>query len=97
MITTQQQIIEIVNRHAMKAQQSQYDRRVTISAVAAVRKVVMSISTDLPQADYTRETIDQLSELLSDYYDPDGEYTSGKGTVGDLVYEIKRHLEPKGS
>ena len=47
MTSLQQQIIEIVNRHALKAQQSQYDRRVTISAVAAVRKVVMSVSTDL--------------------------------------------------
>jgi hypothetical protein len=96
MTSLQQQIIEIVNRHALKAQQSQYDRRVTISAVAAVRKVVMSVSTDLLPSDYRREIIAQLSELLSDYYDPDGEYTSGKGTVGDLVYEIKVSLEPDG-
>jgi hypothetical protein len=96
MSSLQQEIIEIVDRHALKAQQSQYDRRVTISAVAAVRQVVMSIFTALPQSNYNREVIDQLSALLSDYYDPDGEYTSGKGTVGDLVYEIKCYLEPKG-
>ncbi|WP_093975680.1 hypothetical protein [Boseongicola aestuarii] len=72
----------------MKAANSEYDRAVCRLAVAAARKTVWDCldGTD-PNVD-EKMLVQKLLDLHASYYDPDGEYTSGKGTIGDLIADI---------
>lgn len=82
-------LLEIVNAHAVKASNSQYDQGVCVLAISTARKTIMSIPTDLPPADYQEQVLQSLTALFETYHDPDGEYTSGKGVIGSLIDDIR--------
>ena len=81
-------IMAIIDMHARKAQASQYDRSVAIAAIAAARDAVQTVAADLAPTDYSSEVWQKLNTLMQTYHDPDGEYTSGKGVIGDLAFDI---------
>lgn len=85
-------ILDLVDIHAQKARTSQYDRDVCILAISAARDVVLSISSELSAHSFKASVLKQLSELLESYYDPDGEYTSGKSVIGSLLDDIRSSM-----
>jgi hypothetical protein len=87
-IETQTKIQKVLDAHALKAAASEYDRSVCIIAVAAARKTVWDYFEST--GPYVKEEMlfQRLLDLHASYYDPDGEYTSGKGIIGDLIADI---------
>ena len=82
-------VMAVIADHATKAQASQYDRGVAITAVASARRTVESLSLQQADADSHRQTIlDALNALRTDYNDPDGLYTNGKGVLGSLIDDV---------
>ncbi len=84
----QSAILEIIEEHALMAQQSEYDRTVCILAISNARKLIQSISITSTSEEYLSEVIKQLSDFQQNYHDPDGQYTSGKGTIGALLGDL---------
>ena len=82
-------ILATVAKHAVAAQASQYDRSVSITAVAAARSIVEEISPDNPSQDYGDRVLSALRSLHQTYNDPDGEYTNGRGVVGSLLGDVE--------
>ena len=89
-------VYDLITEHAQKAHMSEYDRSVAILAMAAVRDVAEVISPSLSDKDYSEQIIAAMSELMDSYYDPDGEFTSGKSVIGsfltDLHISLKRYI-----
>ncbi|MBT8141592.1 MAG: hypothetical protein HKN88_00235 [Gammaproteobacteria bacterium] len=90
----QKNIQQILKEHALKAQRSEYDRSVCISAVSKARKLIESIAETSDPNEYRKVLIDKLTDFQQNYYDPDGQYTSGKGVLGDLLGDIITALKP---
>lgn len=88
-------ISKILNARSLKAAQSQYDRTVCISAVRAARDVFESVPIDGTAAEYGQAVAAALGELQDTYNDPDGEYTSGKGPIGDVYHDVSSLLDSR--
>ncbi len=82
----QEQIYKLLEEHAIKAQQSEYDRSVCILAISRARKLIQSIPVS--SKEYHSEIIKQLSTFQQNYQDPDGKFTSGKGVIGALLGDL---------
>jgi len=96
-LETQTRIQKVLDAHALKAAASEYDRSVCIIAVAAARKTVWEyLENTGPYVD-EEALLQRLLDLHASYYDPDGEYTSGKGTIGDLIADICAALKESDS
>jgi hypothetical protein len=90
----QKKIVQaVIERHAQKARESEYDRTVAIAAISASREVVSAVPGDLQGRDYAARILSQLHQLAASYYDPDGEYTSGKGVIGALLSDLQVALK----
>lgn len=83
----------VFEARAIAAQQSQYDRRVCVRAVGAARDVFERVDIKGTSEAYGRTVLLALEPFYDDYNDSDGEYTSGKGSVGDVYYDICRLLD----
>ena len=83
---------DLLDVHAGKAAQSEYDRTVSITAISAARKTIADVSASLPDGLYAALVLEKLRDLASGYHDPDGEYTSGKGVLGDLLGDLEAAL-----
>ncbi len=83
------EVLEIVDAHAVKAANSQYDQGVCVNAISVARKTIMAVPADLSPGDYKAQLLQDLTALFVDYHDPDGEYTSGKGVIGSLLDDIR--------
>ena len=81
-------ILAIIDLHAKKACESEYDRAVGIYAIGTARDVVLAIPVEPPAALYRDRVLAKLQELMADYHDPDGVYTSGKGVIGSLIGDL---------
>ncbi len=88
MVSMQNQIEAIIDVHAQKARDSQYDRSVAISAIAAARAAVKEMLAGLPDEHLRDQVLARLLELKSAYHDPDGVYTNGKGVIGALIDDM---------
>ncbi len=89
-MTHQQEIVRaLINKHAQKASESEYDRSVAISAISASRDIIQAVPTDLNGEEYAACLLSELEKLLAGYHDPDGEYTSGKGVIGALLNDLQ--------
>ena len=89
-MTNQQKIVcELINKHAQKARESEYDRTVAISAISASREVIRAVPSDLNREEYAASLLAEIQKLLAGYHDPDGEYTSGKGVIGALLDDLQ--------
>ncbi|MBT6275454.1 MAG: hypothetical protein HOI95_15120 [Chromatiales bacterium] len=74
-----------LQRHALSAQSSEYDRSVVISAIAPARAVINAVAVEGSAYDYGQQVITALDSLRDGYNDPDGEYTNGRGPLGSLA------------
>ena len=90
----QETLFEVLKKHALKAQGSEYDRSVCILAISKARELILSIPTTMEPEDYRSEIITQVSNFQQNYHDSDGQYTSGKGVLGDLLGDILNVLKP---
>lgn len=81
-----------VEKHALAAQSSQYDSAVAITAVARARKVIANVFEGSNSKNPRVEILANLLELHSNYNDTDGEYTNGKGVLGNLIADIEIEL-----
>lgn len=90
-----EKIQDVLNTHAQKAAASEYDRAVCISAIAATRNAICEfLESAGPQIDADM-LMQKLQALHAGYHDPDGQYTSGKGVIGDLIADIGVILKQK--
>ena len=71
-----------------QAAESQYDRKVCVLAVGTARDVFMRVPIEGTATEHGQAVLKALEPLCDNYNDPDGEYTSGKGSIGDVFYDI---------
>jgi hypothetical protein len=83
-----QEILRVVKSHAISAQASQYDRRVAVTAIGAVRSSVENIPVEGSAQSYGRKILAAVTSLLEGYNDPEGEYTNGRGIIGSLLGDL---------
>ena len=81
-------IDEIFIKRGMAAAQSQYDRSVCIRAVATARDAFESVPVEGKGAEFGRAVASALTPLYENYNDPDGEFTSGRSLIGDVIHDI---------
>ncbi|MGI9413779.1 MAG: hypothetical protein ACR2PM_08920 [Hyphomicrobiales bacterium] len=86
-------ILSLVNARSAQAQASQYDWKVAVAAIGAARDVVQSVPVDLEPRDYAGEVVERLRSLVLTYHDPDGDYTSGKGVIGDVCFDVQSFVD----
>jgi len=75
----------LINKHAQKARESEYDRTVAISAISASREVIRVVPSDLNREEYAASLLAEIQMLLAGSHDPDGDFTSGKGVIEALL------------
>ncbi len=85
-------IAGILLERAVGAQKSEYDRGVCIRAVGVARIVFQSIPIEGTGTEYGQAVVAALQQVYETYNDPDGEYTSGKGSIGDVFIDISNLL-----
>jgi len=83
-----EKILEIAKAHSAKSSKSAYDWKVVVAAIGRARETVLTVSIAIPENEYLDTVIKELYTLLEHHSDPDGEYTSGKGAIGDLLYDV---------
>ncbi|MGJ8533173.1 MAG: hypothetical protein ACSHYC_13410 [Alphaproteobacteria bacterium] len=81
-----------VEKHALAAQASQYDRTVAITAIARARALIEEVGANSDSGNLGAELHSALVELHANYNDPDGVYTNGKGVLGSLIGDIEIEL-----
>mgnify|MGYP007112105756 CR=1 FL=1 len=59
-------------------------------AVGAAGSVARAVPVVGSPADYRAAVLAALKTLLDGYYDPEGEYTSGKSDIGTIIAMIER-------
>ena len=70
-MTHQQEIVRaLLDKHAQKASESEYDRSVAISAISASRDIIQAVPTDLNGEEYAACLLSKLEKLLAGYHDP---------------------------
>ncbi len=78
----------IVEKRSIEASESQYDRKVCILAVSAAGDVVRRVPIEGTAIEYGQAVAASLGNLEKTYNDPDGEYTSGRGSVCGVYYDV---------
>jgi len=79
---------EVLTRHALAAQASQYDRSVAVTAIAAARAIITNATVEGSAEDYGQSVYAAVASLHQTYNDPDGEYTNGRGVLGSLLGDM---------
>ena len=82
----------IFDERAIGAQHSQYDWKVCVRAVAAARDVFECVPIEGTAAKYGQAVTSALEPVYDNYYDSDGEYTSGRSSIGDVYFDISSLL-----
>ena len=86
----QNEIEKIISTRAIEASEMPYDRRVWIAAVSEARRVLGGVTVDGTSRAYYSAVVSVLSEASDTYNDPDGEYTNGRGAIGNILYDVMR-------
>ncbi len=81
-------ISAIIDKRSTAASQSPYDRMVCVGAVSEARRVFDGIPVQGTADEYGDAVLSAIGKAQQDYYDPDGEYTSGKSSIGDIYLDI---------
>jgi len=81
-------INKVVEKHAIEASKSEYDRKVCILAVSAAGDTIRRVPVAGTAIEYGQAVAVVLGELQDSYNDPDGEYTSGKAPIGGVYYDV---------
>lgn len=88
MNAAQSALSSLVDKHALKAGESEYDRGVAVAAIAAARKTILAVPIGTDVSAYHAGVRAALERLHARYHDPDGQYTSGKGVIGSLIDDL---------
>ena len=89
-------IKKIMAEQAIKESNSEYDKSVCISAVAAAGDRFEEIEVSGSASEYVGRVYDAISDLQDTYNDSDGEYTNGKAPIGSVlgrIYDLKRTIK----
>lgn len=81
-------VSEIMEARAIQAANSEYDRVVSIDAVAAARKATDAVAIEGTNILYHAAIQSQLNTLFSTYNDTSGQYTNGRAAIGDILSDI---------
>ena len=81
-------IDKILSARAIEAARIPYDTKVWIAAVEEARRVIARVAETDPVETYHQAVVDALSHASDTYNDPDGEYTNGRGGIGNVLYDI---------
>lgn len=84
----QSAISDIFDKRSAAASQSPYDRMVCVGAVSEARRVFGGVPVQGTADQYGEAVLSAIGKAKDDYYDPDGEYTSGKSSIGDIYLDI---------
>lgn len=84
----QAEIEKILRKRALEASSMAYDKSVWIGAVAAARQAYERVLVVEPVTAYHGAVVAALSHLSETYNDSDGEYTNGRGGIGDVLYDV---------
>jgi len=87
-VELQRAIQKIVRNRAIEASQIPYDTKVWIGAVEEARRVFERVSVAKPVEAYHKAVVQALSEASETYNDSDGEYTNGRGGIGNVLYDV---------
>ena len=77
-----------VEKRSLEASESAYDRKVCILAVGAAEDAIRRVPVEGTPIEYGQAVAAVLGELQNSYSDPDGEYTSGQGSIGDVYFDV---------
>ena len=83
------QILDIINKHALKAQASEYDRSVALTAIASARARIEEVLVEGSADCYGLNVLSCLALLYENYNDLDGQYTNGRGVLGSLIGDLQ--------
>lgn len=86
-------ISNIIDQRSAAASQSPYDRMVCVGAVSEARRVFGGVPVQGTADQYGEAVLSAIGKAQQDYYDPDGEYTSGKSSIGDIYLDISLLLK----
>ena len=90
---TRKRVMATIADHATKAQASEYDRSVAISAIASARRTVENLQLEPSGSEnHGQRILDALNDLRAGYNDPVGKYTNGKGVLGSLIDDVYQML-----
>ncbi|WP_095204834.1 hypothetical protein [Mesorhizobium carmichaelinearum] len=89
-------IIAIMADRQAAASASPYDWKVCVGAVSAARSEFEKVVVAGTAHDYAADVIARLERLRDAYYDPDGEYTSGRSDIGTVIEKIRKALRSIG-
>ncbi len=90
-------IAEIVDTHRLHAAQRQYDTKVCILAVAKAGDVVNTIPVEGDPGSYGQAVLEALGGAWENYFDHDGEYTSGQSSIGAVRMDVSILLDNQKS
>ena len=89
-------IVAIMADRQAAAAASPYDWKVCVGAVSAARGEFENVIVAGTAHDYGAAVISRLERLRDAYYDPDGEYTSGRSDIGTVIENIRKALKSIG-
>jgi hypothetical protein len=89
-------IVAIMADRQAAAAASPYDWKVCVGAVSAAQGEFEKVVVDGTAHDYGAAVISRLERLRDAYYDPDGEYTSGRSDIGTVIENIRTALRLVG-
>ncbi|MGX5825962.1 hypothetical protein [Mesorhizobium sp. 43Arga] len=75
---------------------SPYDWNVCVGAVSAAQGEFEKVVVAGTAHDYAAAVFARLERLRDAYYDPDGEYTSGRSDIGTVIEKIRNALKAIG-
>ncbi|MEP9387202.1 hypothetical protein [Mesorhizobium sp. KR9-304] len=82
-------IMVIVDDRRIAAAKSDYDWKVCVRAVAAAAALIQGVPVAGTPREYCGAVLSGLQKLFDDYYDVDGEYTSGRSDIGTIISRIE--------
>ncbi|TIP06459.1 MAG: hypothetical protein E5X72_01710 [Mesorhizobium sp.] len=87
-----EKILVIVADRRAAAASSPYDWKVCVGAIEAADREFRQIAVDGSAHEYGIAVISRLERFRDEYYDPDGEYTSGRSDIGSLIEKVRDAL-----
>ncbi len=84
----QRAIAKIISKRAIEASQIPYDTKVWVGAVAEARRVFERVALVETIEAYHKDVVRALSIASDTYNDSDGEYTNGRGGIGNVLYDV---------
>lgn len=87
-IELQRAVEKIIRKRAIEASQTAYDTSVWIGAVEEARRVFEGVVLVESVEIYHKAVVRALSEASDTYNDTDGEYTNGRGGIGNVLYDV---------